>query len=260
MEKEHEAECLRLYQDQQEIAQQQMTIEKYQNMITNVISLREEKDTRVREAKNVHRSTRVKLSDEKSKEKNLVHELEQLAALQAQFSQWQTELASNLAVSKRVSNKNKAVQRELIAQKQHKDCIIFKLMEEVWKLKTEIASLDVQLQLKNKEKIEINRMIADINADLEGLHRQHMSLCDAWNTVVSNIARRNKVYEQLNAEREYVTSACDVSLFLSFFPFPFLNSHSYLKRFRVDSISRLKSVATTERRCCNIEMQHPYDM
>ncbi|EZA53658.1 Coiled-coil domain-containing protein [Ooceraea biroi] len=204
MEKEYEAEGLRLYRDQQEIAQQQMTIEKYQNMITNIVSLREGKDSHVREAKEIHRAMRIKLLDEKRKEENLVHELEQLAALQAQFSQWQTELASNLAVSKRASSKNKVLQRELIARKQQKDCIIFKLMEEVWRVKTEIASLDVQLQLKNKEKIEISRMIADANADLEALHRQHVNLCDAWNSVVSNIAKRNKVYEQLNTEREKI--------------------------------------------------------
>jgi chromosome segregation ATPase len=204
MEKKHEADTLQLYHDQQEIAQQQTTIDKYQSMITNVISLREEKDSHVREAKSVHRATRVKLSDEKRKEENLLHEMEQLAALQAQFSQWQTELASDLAVSKRVSDKDKTVQRELIARKQYKDCIIFKLMEEVWRIKTEIAGLDVQLQLKNREKTEISRMMGDVNADLEALHRQHANLCDAWNSVVSNIAKRNRVYEQLNAEREYV--------------------------------------------------------
>lgn len=181
-----------------------MTIEKYQNTIRNVISLREEKDSHARDAKDIHKATRVKLLSEKRKEENLLHELQQLVALQAQFSQWQTELASNLAISKRASRKNKSMQRELIVRKQHTDCIIFKLMEEVWKVKSEIARFDVQLQLKNKEKLETSRTIADVNADLEALHRQHANLCDAWNSVVSNIAKRNKVYEQLTAEREYV--------------------------------------------------------
>lgn len=204
IEKKREAESLQLYYAQQEIAQQQMTIEKYQSMIVNIISLREEKDTNVKSAKDIHKVTHAKLSEEKKKEENLMRELEQLTALQAQFSEWQTELENSLAISKQVSKKDKAIQRDLIAQKQQKDCIIYKLMEEVWKIKTEIANLDVQLQLKNKEKIEINQMIADVNADLEALHKQHMNLCNAWNSVVLNITKRNKVYEQLNAEREYV--------------------------------------------------------
>lgn len=206
MEKEREANGLQLYYAQQEIVQQQMTIEKYQSMIANVILLREEKDTCVKNAKDIHKTTHVKLLDEKKKEENLVRELEQLTALQAQFSEWQTELENSLAISKQVSKKDKAIQRDLIAQKQQKDCIIYKLMEEVWRIKTEIANLDTQLQLKNKEKIEINQMIADVNADLEALHKQHMNLCNAWNSVVLNITKRNKVYEQLNAEREYVMS------------------------------------------------------
>lgn len=206
LETEREAEGLQLYHAQQEIAQQQLTIEKYQGMIANVISLREERDAHVKRAKDVHKATHAKLFDERKKKEGLVRELEQLSALQAQFSEWQKELENSLAISKQVSKKDKAVQRDLIAQKQQKDCIIYKLMEEVWRIRTEIANLDTQLQLKNKEKIEINQMIADVNADLEALHKQHMNLCNAWNSVVLNITKRNKVYEQLNMEREYVMS------------------------------------------------------
>lgn len=183
-----------------------MTIEKYQGMITNIILLREEKDTRVKDARDVRKVAHAKLLDEKTKEKNLAHELEQLTVLQTQFSEWQKELENSLTISKQVSKKDKAIQRDLITQKQQKDFIIFRLMEEIWKIKTEIANLDVQLQLKNKEKIEISQMIADVNADLEALHKQHMNLCNAWNSVVLNITKRNKVYKQLNAEREYVIS------------------------------------------------------
>ncbi|KAL6264767.1 hypothetical protein P5V15_004865 [Pogonomyrmex californicus] len=204
MEQEREEECLQLYNAQQEIAQQQMTIEKYQSMIAKLISLREEKETQIRNAKDVHKATHTKLFDEKKREENLARELEQLTALQAQFSEWQTELENSLIISKQMSKKDKATQRELITQKQLKDCIIYKLMEEVWRIKNEIANLDIQLQLKNKEKIEINQMIADVNADLEALHKQHMNLCNAWNSVVLNITKRNQVYEQLNAEREKI--------------------------------------------------------
>lgn len=195
---------MQLYNAQQEIAKQQMSIEKYQSMIVNVISLREEKDTHVKDAKNVHKTTQAKLLEKKKKEESLVYELEQLTALQMRFSEWQTELENNLAISKLVSKKDRTVQRELIVQKQQKDYIIFKLMEEVWRIKTEIANLDTQLQLKDKEKIETTQMITDVNTDLEALHKQHVNLCNAWNSVILNITKRNKVYEQLNTEREYV--------------------------------------------------------
>ncbi|XP_072750930.1 coiled-coil domain-containing protein 40 isoform X2 [Anoplolepis gracilipes] len=204
IEKEHEAESLQLYYAQEETTHQQMTIDKYQSVITNVISLREEKDTHVRDAREVYKVTHAKLLNEKTKEENLLHELEQLTVLQAQFLEWQKELENNLTISKQVSKKDKVIQRNLIAQKQQKDFIIFRLMEEIWKIKTEIANLDIQLQLKNKEKIEINQMIVDVNADLEALHKQHKNLCNAWNSVVLNITKRNKVYEQLNTEREKI--------------------------------------------------------
>lgn len=204
IEKERETAGLQLYYAQQEVAKQQMSIEKYQSMIANVISLREEKDAHVKDAKSLHKATHTKLLDEKKKEESHAYELEQLTALQARFLEWQTELENSLAISKQVSKKDKIVQQKLIAQKQQKDFIIFQLMEEVWRIKTEIANLDTQLQLKNKEKIEICQMITDVNTDLEALHKQHANLCTAWNSVILNITKRNKVYEQLNAEREYV--------------------------------------------------------
>ncbi|XP_014468728.1 PREDICTED: coiled-coil domain-containing protein 40-like [Dinoponera quadriceps] len=206
IEKEREAIGLQLYNAQQEITKQQMSIEKYQSTIANVISLREEKDAYVKDAKNFHKITHAKLLDEKKKEESLTYELEQFTALQARFSEWQAELESNLTISKQVSKKDRIIQQELITQKQQKDCIIYKLMEEVWRIKTEIANLDIQLQLKNKEKIEISQMITDVNTDLEALHKQHVNLCSAWNSVILNITKRNKVYEQLNTEREKI---CD---------------------------------------------------
>ncbi|KYN21225.1 PREDICTED: coiled-coil domain-containing protein 40 [Trachymyrmex cornetzi] len=204
LEKERETEGLQMYYAQQEVARQQMTIEKYQSMIANMVSQREEKDTHIKNVKEIHKDTHVKLLEEKRKEENLMHELEQITDLQAQFSKLQTELENNLIISKQVSKKDKIIQRDLIAQKQQKDCIIYKLMEEVWRIKTEIANLDTQLQLKNKEKIQINQMIADVDTDLATLHKQHTNLCNAWNSVVLNITNRNKVYEQLNTEREKI--------------------------------------------------------
>lgn len=186
------------------MVRQKTAIEKYQSVIANVILLREEKDSHVKKAKEIHKTAHAKLIDEQKKEKDLRHELEQLTALQAQFAELQKEFESHITVSKRMSQKDRAIQRDLIARKEQKDFIIFKLMEEVWEIKTEIAKLDVQLQLKNKEKIEIGQTIADVNADLEALHKQHKNLCTAWNSVVLNITKRNNVYEQLNTEREYV--------------------------------------------------------
>lgn len=195
---------MQLYHIQQEVAKQQTSIEKYQNLIENVISLREEKEAHVKDAKSLHKATHAKLLDEKKKEESSAYELEQLTTLQGKFSEWQTELENSLTISKQVSKKDRIIQQELITQKQQKDCIIFKLMEEVWRIKTEIADLDMQLQLKNKEKIETSQMIADVNTDLEALHKKHANLCNTWNSVVLNITKRNKVYEQLNTECEYV--------------------------------------------------------
>ncbi|KAK2586864.1 hypothetical protein KPH14_009802 [Odynerus spinipes] len=200
--KKHEEESLQLYYAQQEISQQQSTIEKYQNTLMKLISLREEKDQKVNEIRESHKKIQEKVLEEKKKEDKLSRDLQNLTALQNQFAQWEEELNKCLTISKRTCKKDAIVQQELINEKQRKDCILFKLREEVWRLEDEITYLNEQVQLKLNEKIATSQLVADANTDLEAIHREHKNLCNSWNAVVLNISKRDKIYDQLSEERE----------------------------------------------------------
>ncbi|XP_047359274.1 coiled-coil domain-containing protein 40 isoform X1 [Vespa velutina] len=200
--KKHEEESLQLYYVQQEISQQQNTIEKYQNTLMKLTSLREEKDQKISDIKELHKKAQKKMLEEKEKEDKLSHDLQKMTALQNQFADWEKEIKKCLIISKKTCQKDAILQQELINEKQRKDCILFKLREEVWRLEEEITNLNEQIQLKLKEKVATSQLVADANADLEALHREHTNLCNAWNTVVLNISKRDKIYDQLTEERE----------------------------------------------------------
>lgn len=200
--KKHEEESLQLYYVQQEISQQQNTIEKYQNTLMKLISLREEKDQKISNIKELHKKAQKKMLEEKEKEDKLSHDLQKMTVLQNQFADWEKEIKKCLIISKKTCQKDAILQQELITEKQKRDCILFKLREEVWRLEEEITNLNEQVQLKLKEKVATSQLVADANTDLEALHREHTNLCNAWNAVVLNISKRDKIYDQLKEERE----------------------------------------------------------
>ncbi|KAI4488967.1 hypothetical protein M0804_004465 [Polistes exclamans] len=200
--KKHEEESLQLYYAQQEIMQQENTIEEYKNTLMKLTSLREEKNQKVNDIKELHKKAKEKMQEEKEKEDKLLRDLQKMTALQNQFANWEEEIKQCLMISKKTCQKDAILQQELINEKQKKDCILFKLREEVWRLEEEINNFNEQVQLKLKEKVATSQLVADANADLEALHREHTNLSNAWNGVVLNISKRDKIYEQLTEERQ----------------------------------------------------------
>ncbi|XP_043504867.1 coiled-coil domain-containing protein 40 isoform X1 [Polistes fuscatus] len=200
--KKHEEESLQLYYAQQEIMQQENTIEEYKNTLMKLTSLREEKNQKVNDIKELHKKAKEKMQEEKEKENKLLRDLQKMTALQNQFADWEEEIKQCLMISKKTCQKDAILQQELINEKQKKDCILFKLREEVWRLEEEINNFNEQVQLKFKEKAATSQLVADANADLEALHREHTNLSNAWNGVVLNISKRDKIYDQLTAERQ----------------------------------------------------------
>ena len=201
MTKNCEEEGQKLYNAQSEIARQQKALENYQSMLHKLKSLYEDNDQQVKDLKELHKKLSKELQEEKSKENRLTQNLSSLANLETAFIEWEKEINKDLLVSQRVSEKDAAMRKELIQQKQRRDYILFKLMNEVHKIEEEIRFLDEQLQLKDKEKIVLGQTIADANADLEALQRDHKNLLNTWNSVLFCISQRDNISDQLNSER-----------------------------------------------------------
>lgn len=172
-------------------------------MLAELINLKSDTDERLKITKEAHKKINEEFQDKKLKEKKLLQSIESLGALQQQFSKWEDELAGNVTISQRISEKDAAMQRELLFQKQQKDFLLYKLEDEVWKLQSEIKDIDEQLQIKDQEKIDLSQMIADANADLEGLKKEHKTLYSAWSSVLNLISQRDKINDEIITEQRY---------------------------------------------------------
>lgn len=192
-----------LYEVQQEAARQEAAIENYKDMLAEVTNLRGDIEERLTKVKESFRKVSDEYESRKLQEKKLLRTIESLDMLQAQLSKWESELAGNLTISERISEKDAAMQRELLYQKQQRDFVMYKLEDEVWKLQTEIKDLDEQLQIKDREKVALSQTVADANADLECLEKEHKTLYNAWNSVLTLISQRDTINEEISEEQQY---------------------------------------------------------
>lgn len=196
------SEGIHLYQTQQEVERQYVTIKQYKEALTKITLLRKKRNCNIEDAKKTLDENNIKLKEEQNKKEKLSQELKNLLAFHNCLSKWEKDLNDYLIVSKQMSLQDANKNRVLINEKQQRDFILHKLKEEVRKIEEEIAYLDEQLQIKSKEKEDANKMIIYANTDLETLHRNHKDLHNIWKSVVNNIWKRNDVYDQLHIEQE----------------------------------------------------------
>ncbi|XP_034191697.2 lethal (2) 41Ab [Osmia lignaria lignaria] len=211
-EKELKSEGIQLYQTQQEVERQHVTIKQYKEALTKITLLKKKRNCNIEDAKKTLDENNVKLKEEQNKKEKLSQELKNLLAFHNCLSKWEKDLNDYLIVSKQMSLQDANKNRMLINEKQQRDFILHKLKEEVRKIEEEIAYLDEQLQIKNKEKDDANKMIIYANTDLETLHRKHKDLHNIWKSIVNNIWKRNDVYDQLHIEQEEAHKSYNVLL------------------------------------------------
>lgn len=181
---------------------QELTIKQYTEALTKIASLRETKNHNIENAKEILKKIRSKLKEEESEKEKFSQELKNLLTFYGCLSKWEKDLNDYLTISKRMSLQDANRKKALMNKKQQRDFILYRLKEEVWKIETEIAYLDEQLQIKDREKEDANQMIIDANADLETLHAEYKVLHDRWKSVVANICKRSNIYDQLHSEQE----------------------------------------------------------
>ncbi|XP_054004986.1 coiled-coil domain-containing protein 40 isoform X1 [Hylaeus anthracinus] len=211
-EEELEFKGVHLYQTQQEIDHQHTIILQYIEALSQLTLLREKRCQSIEDAKNALKEHSCKLKEEKNKKEELSQKLNNLLALYSYLSKWEKDLNDYLKKSKQISSQDTNKRKTLINKKQQRDFILYQLKEEVWRIEADIAHLDEQLQIKDREKEDTNRMIIDVNTDLETLHAEHKGLHITWKSLVANICKRNNFHDQLQSQQEEVNKLYDALL------------------------------------------------
>ncbi|XP_035433308.2 coiled-coil domain-containing protein 40 [Spodoptera frugiperda] len=194
---EYDKELEAIYKSDHDTNAQRLLIEEYENSLAQRTLEREAAEKRAREAQENHKKVKAKLDEDIIREREATQEMEALNALCRQLEAWRNETDSDLTVSQRMSDKMRAEKQAIAAEKRRLDMFLFGLSNEVWKLESRLEMFKKQLEIKNTEMEKVNDRVTAYAAELDDLELDKRRLVSLWNSVIVNIAQRDKVYDSV---------------------------------------------------------------
>ncbi|KAK9888236.1 hypothetical protein WA026_000503 [Henosepilachna vigintioctopunctata] len=203
-----------VYELQQAVCKQQKILEEYIDNVKTATAAREELEIEVRECKQKFKAGAETLLMAQKEEKELRNEVESINLLVQQTANWEKEVESEIKISKRMTEKTRKDQLQLMEEKRKQDMILYRLQTEVWRLETELETIDMKLEIKEREREELAQTVAEGSTTIDALEAEYRCLMHSWNSVVIAIGNRDKVLncvsqEVQKYEEEYKNILCE---------------------------------------------------
>lgn len=127
-------------------------------------------------------------------------EVTSMRVLESEIGKWNEEIQNEIALAKRVANKDTKDQRLVSEEKKQMDLILFKMDSEVRKNERELSNIEEQIRQHNDSVASLNNNLSDANVDLEGLQQEHKKLMQAWGEVIVSVQHRDKILTKAKTE------------------------------------------------------------
>lgn len=197
---EREQLGVQTYEAQQLVCSQHKVLENIVVDLQNVTAAKEEMEVLLEQEKQKQKELRENLYATEKTNRELQSEIESVNYLIHQMSQWENKIESNISVNQRIAEKTRQENLLLSQEKRAQDVLIYNLMKEIWKLESEIESMEIQMRVQSVEIEEQEQAIAVGNTNIEALQAEHRCLMHSWNSVVVAISNRSKTIDCLNEE------------------------------------------------------------
>lgn len=183
----------RLYDNHQEIERQTKIIDDFETQLAEVSEKRIHQDQLTVDVTHKYGAMNqaYKLIEQNYNASML--ELSQATELEINMRKWTKEMEDEVLAAKRIVSKDKKVQMVKAQRKKQMDVLLYKLESEVKGKEQELGLIDDQLKEQNGYIEVLNQSLADANADLESLHREHKQLTNAYNEVLIQVQLRDKI-------------------------------------------------------------------
>ncbi|CAH0563600.1 unnamed protein product [Brassicogethes aeneus] len=197
-EKEHIG--VKSYEAQQVLCKQQKVLEESVESLEEMTAAREAMEETLKEEKAKNKEARDKLMQAEKRSAELRTEVEATNLLIHQMSEWENKIESNITVNQRIAEKTRKQNTLLAKEKVKQDAIIYKVMKEIWRLESDLETMDMQLRVKETEREEMALTVAQGNTNIEAIQAEHRCLMHSWNSVVVAVGNRDKVLNCLREE------------------------------------------------------------
>ncbi|XP_057311737.1 coiled-coil domain-containing protein 40-like [Hydractinia symbiolongicarpus] len=206
--KQREEIGVELYGVQQELARQQMQLEKQHDDFNEKWQLRKHCEAQLNEIKTLYKQAMDDLIHRRRKANELQTEVENIAAKLLYVESAKDDVRSDISILKRAAEKAGTEVIKAQREKQKQDLLVNKLVSAVDHLRGDIAMYDAQIQAQREETKAATRTLTDATTELEAIDLEKKQLLQQWNNSLIGMKRRDESYgamqEAVNVQKQQI--------------------------------------------------------
>ncbi|KAK3733202.1 hypothetical protein QZH41_019682 [Actinostola sp. cb2023] len=206
--KDREELGVQLYGVQQELARQQMLLEKEHDFFNNENHERNKSEVALGEVQYLHKEIIDDLSHNRRKAIELRTEVENITARLHYMEEAKEDVRSDIAVMRRAAEKADVEVTKSEGDKKKQDLLVDMLTQKVDHLREEINMYEAQCIAQSEETKAAQQNLSEALTEIEALHLEEKQLLQQWNSSLIGMRRRDEAYaamqEALNMQRQRI--------------------------------------------------------
>lgn len=215
--KEREDLGVELYGLQQELAKNQMLLEKEHDTYNETNQNRKLVENDLEQIRGLYRTQQKQLDEELQKFRDLQQERDNLKLRIFYMSNAKDDIRSDIAVIRRATEKAETDKAKFEVEKQHQDMLVSRLEEKEAKIKEDIALYDWQLQNQLKESKAAKNALIEARMETDAIEKEKNQLMQNWSSCLIGMKRRDEANSQMNAAIKYLERKIIFFLFFNLF-------------------------------------------
>lgn len=189
-----------LYDHQEEAERQKDALDDYNTQLKEMTDKRLAHESNARELKKNFDRQNYKFKDAKRAYNERMIELTHLQVLEGNMSKWTQEIEDEVLAAKRMVSKDAQDQLAISQHKKQMDMLLFNVDAEIRRVERQLENTNDQITEQTQAVDELNRSIADANADVNALQSEHRRMIGSWGDVILCIKQRDKQLATMRQE------------------------------------------------------------
>ncbi|CAH3039798.1 unnamed protein product [Pocillopora meandrina] len=206
--REREELGVQLYGVQQELARQQMLLEKEHDNFSSENHLRQQSEKLLEETKELHDKTVKDAVHQRKQAKELRTEVENLAARLHYMEEAKEDVRADIAVMRRAAEKADTEVTKAELEKKKQDLLVDRLTQTVDRLREEIDMFETQCAAQMEETKAAQKALSEAITEIEALQLEKKQLTQQWYSSLIGMRRRDEAYaamqEALSLQRQRI--------------------------------------------------------
>ncbi|XP_033121483.1 coiled-coil domain-containing protein 40-like [Anneissia japonica] len=208
--KEREELGVHLYGLQQELARQQMSLEKKHDELASLQQFRGQCEEQLSEVRKMYKKTQDNMNQQRKEAAALQTEVENLGLHMFYMMNAKEDVRGDIAVMRRAAEKADVEVTKAEESKQKQDLYVNRLTENVDKLREEIALHEAQCSAQAEETKAAKEALSEARMEIESINLERKQLYQQWNSSLIGMRRRDEAYaamnEALDQQRQQIMS------------------------------------------------------